>query len=206
MNDNSIRSHRRSTVRVVAPLRRHWTDAGVATAVAVAALTGCGGSNSKATPDAAQPTSIVSADMSGVKTIKVNSANHVETAVQYPQTPPVGGDHNPAWQNCGAYAEPVLNELGVHSMEHGAVWITYQPDLSPDKIKALQALASGRTHLLVSPYSGLGSPIVLSAWGLQLTAEGADDPRIAQFISTYEQGLQSPEPGAPCSGAIGSPL
>jgi hypothetical protein len=206
MNDISILRDRRATSRVVAPLRRHWTGVGVAAAVAVAALTGCGGSNSKAAPDAGQPSSIVSADMSGVKTIKVNSANHVETAVEYPETPPVGGDHNPAWQNCGAYADPVANELGVHSMEHGAVWITYRPDLSPDTVKVLQALASGRTHLLVSPYNGLGSPIVLSAWGHQLTAESADDPRIAQFISTYEQGPQSPEPGAPCSGAIGTPL
>jgi hypothetical protein len=206
MNDTSIPSHRCVTAQDGVPFLRHRIAAAVAAVVAVAALTGCGGTNSKAASDTSQPGSILSADMSGVKKIKVNSADHVQTAVEYAQTPPVGGDHNPGWQNCGAYAEPVPNELGVHSMEHGAVWITYQPDLAPDKIEALRGLASGRTHLLVSPYNELGSPIVLSAWGLQLTAESADDPRIAQFISTYEQGPQSPEPGAPCSGAIGNPL
>jgi hypothetical protein len=47
--------------------------------------------------------------------------------VDYPQSPPVGGPHNPIWQNCGFYSKPVRDEYAVHSMEHGAVWITYSP-------------------------------------------------------------------------------
>ncbi|HZY44457.1 MAG TPA: DUF3105 domain-containing protein, partial [Anaerolineae bacterium] len=48
----------------------------------------------------------------------------------YQEVPPVGGTHDPAWLNCGIYDQPVRTENAVHSMEHGAVWITYQPDLA----------------------------------------------------------------------------
>jgi hypothetical protein len=57
------------------------------------------------------------------------SRDHTKEPVDYPQSPPVGGPHNPIWQNCGFYSKPVRNENAVHSMEHGAVWITYSPDL-----------------------------------------------------------------------------
>ena len=34
--------------------------------------------------------------------------DHVQGDVDYPQSPPVGGNHNPAWLNCGAYTNQVL--------------------------------------------------------------------------------------------------
>ena len=55
--------------------------------------------------------------------------NHTTQPVTYEQTPPVGGDHNPTWLNCGVYTAPVPNELAVHALEHGAVWVTYRSDL-----------------------------------------------------------------------------
>ncbi|MCA1688251.1 MAG: DUF3105 domain-containing protein, partial [Actinobacteria bacterium] len=63
---------------------------------------------------------------------------HTEADVDYAQTPPAGGEHNPVWQNCGFYEEPVRDELAVHSLEHGAVWITYLPDLPQDEIERLR--------------------------------------------------------------------
>ena len=63
--------------------------------------------------------------ISGVKSYSNLSRNHVTTKVSYPLTPPVGGDHAATPQNCGIYTDPVANENAVHSMEHGAVWVTY---------------------------------------------------------------------------------
>jgi hypothetical protein len=125
--------------------------------------------------------------------------------VDYAQTPPAGGEHNPVWQNCGFYEEPISDENAVHSLEHGAVWITYQPDLSEDQISTLRDLAESQTYILVSPYPGLDSPVVASAWGKQLQLESADDPALEQFISAYRQGPQTPEPGAACTGGTGQP-
>ncbi len=141
----------------------------------------------------------------GVVTYANLSRNHVTGKVTYTQNPPVGGDHNPVWLNCGIYATPVPNENAVHSLEHGAVWITYQPNLPATQVTQLADLVQGHNHAILSPYPGLPAPVVASAWGLQLKVTGASDPRIAQFIKEYESGPQTPEPGAPCSGGVGSP-
>jgi Protein of unknown function (DUF3105) len=141
-----------------------------------------------------------------VQTFTNLSRNHVDGPITYPQVPPVGGEHNPVWMNCGIYDKPVPNENAVHSLEHGAVWITYQPDLPQASVEQLRGLVRGHSHVLLSPYDGLPAKVVASAWGVQLRADGADDPQLAKFVATYENGPQTPEPGAPCSGAKGVPL
>jgi hypothetical protein len=90
-------------------------------------------------------------------------------------------------------------------MEHGAVWITYQPDLSSDQVEALRNLAHDNTYVLVSPYPDLPAPVVASAWGKQLQLDSANDPRLEQFVSAFREGPQTPEPGAPCIGGTGNP-
>ncbi len=125
--------------------------------------------------------------------------------------PPVGGPHNPVQLNCGIYNVPVPNENAVHSLEHGAVWITYQPNLPPDQLATLQQIVSTHyvgteRYLLLSPYAGIPAPIVASAWGYQLSVDQASDPRLVQFITQFAGGGQGGEKGGPCTGGIGSPL
>jgi hypothetical protein len=125
--------------------------------------------------------------------------DHTTGPVTYEQVPPVGGAHYPRWQVCGYYDAPIQNERGVHSMEHGAVWITYSPDLPADQVRTLSSMVTGHSHLLISPYPGLPSPVVASAWGEQLVLQSVSDPRLAAFVAYFEQGPQTPEPGATCS-------
>jgi hypothetical protein len=138
----------------------------------------------------------------GVEEFDVASGvnNHTQETVDYEQDPPVGGEHNPVWQTQGFYEEPVRNENAVHTMEHGAVWITYSPDLPQDQIDRIQEIVEGQDCLLASPYPGLDSPIVASAWGVQMRLESADDPNLERFVSAYRKGPQTPEPGATCAG------
>lgn len=119
--------------------------------------------------------------------------------------PPMGGKHASQWQNCGIYTEPVLPQHAIHSMEHGAVWISYHPDLPAAQIAALQELVRGESKLLLSPYPDQSNPIVLSVWDRQLVVEGADDGRINAFISRY-RGRTGPEANASCANGIGTPL
>ncbi|HEY3229318.1 MAG TPA: DUF3105 domain-containing protein [Roseiflexaceae bacterium] len=142
----------------------------------------------------------------GIVTFSNLSRDHVNGPITYPQVPPVGGPHNPVWLNCGIYDQPVPNQNAVHSLEHGAVWITYQPDLPAADVARLRSLVRNHAYVILSPYPGLPTRVVASAWGVQLQATGADDPRLPQFIKTYEQGPQTPEPGAPCSGGRGVPI
>ena len=141
----------------------------------------------------------------GVQTYPNLDRSHTTETVSYDPAPPVGGAHAAAWQNCGVYTAPVPNENAVHSLEHGAVWITYQPELAADELASLQALTRGSSFRLLSPYPGLDSPIVVSAWGYQLKLDRAGDARLGDFIEKYEQNPLGPEPGGLCTGGVGSP-
>jgi hypothetical protein len=131
---------------------------------------------------------------------------HSGSAQRYQQSPAVGGIHDPTWQNCGIYDKALRNENAVHSLEHGAVWITYQPALSADSVEYLRSLARGHAAVLLSPYPDLTKPVVANAWGLQLPLDDPRDSRLQLFIARYENGPQTPEPGAVCTGGIGTPI
>ncbi len=125
---------------------------------------------------------------------------------------PPGGAHNAVWQNCGIYDEPIRTENAIHSMEHGAVWITYQPDLPEDQVEMLRDVTRqarrnrGEAMVLLSPHEGLEDPIVLSAWRVQLRTDNASDERITDFVQAYQRGPFTPEPGATCGRGIGNPI
>lgn len=134
------------------------------------------------------------------------SRDHSEAPQQYAQTPPAGGVHSSAWQNCGIYDQPVRNENAVHSLEHGAVWLAYRPDLPTAAVETLRNLVRGHDHVLLAPYPDLPHAVVATAWGLQLPVEDASDPRLSVFISRYEKGPQTPERNAVCTGGTGTPI
>ncbi|MBN6034353.1 DUF3105 domain-containing protein [Amycolatopsis sp. 195334CR] len=122
--------------------------------------------------------------------------------VAYDHSPPFGGRHDQVWAACNGVVYPtaVRTEHLVHSLEHGSVWIAYNPDqVAGDELAKLAERVAGKPYLVMSPYPGLDQPISLQSWGHQLKVPTADDERIDQFItalllnpSTY------PEPGAPC--------
>ncbi|WP_019588459.1 DUF3105 domain-containing protein [Deinococcus apachensis] len=141
--------------------------------------------------------------LQGVKTFNYQGGDHRSGALVYAETPPAGGPHNPIWQNCGMYDRPLYNVYAVHSLEHGAVWITYRPDLDAEGVVALKGLVDGRPYTLLSPYEGLPSPVVISAWNAQLAVDTATDGRLKAFLDKYEQGPTAPERGAACSGGYG---
>jgi hypothetical protein len=186
--------------------RRKWLI--VAGSVAVVALLGGGawalvaanssGSSAKESKAAQVP-------LAGLQTYPGLARDHVTGSVLYPQTPPVGGKHSAVWQNCGVYDAPVANENAVHSLEHGAMWITYRPGVPASEIATIRADVSGQPYGLVSPYPGLPSPVVATVWGKQLKLDSAADPRLKAFINTYKSGGQAPEPGGECTGGIGNP-
>jgi hypothetical protein len=132
-----------------------------------------------------------------------NVGNHQSGKLTYPIYPPVGGTHNPQWQDCmgDVYTSQIANEQAVHSMEHGAVWITYRPDLPQDQIDKLASRVRNVPFMLMSPYPNLDAPISLQAWGYQLKVDNASDGRIDSFIKALRVNTTR-EPQAGCSGGI----
>ncbi|NUR87349.1 MAG: DUF3105 domain-containing protein [Nonomuraea sp.] len=142
-------------------------------------------------------------DLSATTNYSYKGGEHVWNAVTYKETPPVGGQHNNYWQQCAVYDKPIHNEHAVHSLEHGAIWITYQPNLMKAKVDALKKVAAGtgdQAYMLVSPYENLPSPIVVSSWNHQLKLSDPNDPKLVAFIKKFQNGPDTPELGASCGG------
>ncbi|OIJ98033.1 DUF3105 domain-containing protein [Streptomyces colonosanans] len=141
----------------------------------------------------------------GVKTWKGTlGRTHTTKPVAYPMEPPVGGDHHPVWQNCNGdvYTKPVADVHAVHSLEHGAVWVTYSSKASKADVDALAAKVSKTPYTLMSPVEDQKDPLMLSAWAHQRTVKSASDPSVDAFFARFVQGPQTPEPGAVCTGGM----
>ena len=136
----------------------------------------------------------------GVETVAIDDRSHVEGAVAYDRNPPAGGPHNATPLTCGIYEQPVPVENVVHSLEHGAIWITYLPDIGDSAIGDLESASRLRSKTIVSPNPGQTSPVIATAWGWQLALDDASDLRLRQFIQQFESADSAPEPGASCIG------
>lgn len=139
-----------------------------------------------------------------VETVAVDAPAHVEGEVDYDGLP-AGGEHSAIWLNCGVYDQPVPEENAVHSLEHGAIWITYPTGADEALVDGLRDYAR-RGKVIVSPVDGQESPVMVTGWARRITADRADDPNINRFITEFISGTNAPEPGARCSGGVGDPL
>ena len=135
---------------------------------------------------------------------KYKAALHVSSTqrVAYDRFPPVGGPHDAEWAACNGvvYDKAVRDENMVHTLEHGTVWIAYNPDkIAAGDLDTLKALVTGQTYLTLSPYPTLDQPISLQSWGHQLKVASATDPRIQQFITALrENPYITPEVNGSC--------
>ncbi|MFQ5613642.1 MAG: DUF3105 domain-containing protein [Anaerolineae bacterium] len=157
------------------------------------------------------PSNLNSGEIEGLVIYPDPGAGHQEGDIAYNQEVPPGGPHNAALQNCGIYDEPVRAENVLHSLEHGAVWIAYRPDLPENQVEFLREVVrqERRTRrqalIVLAPKPDLSVPIVATAWRAQLELEDATDERLLLFVSRFQKGPFTPEPGASCGGGTGRP-
>ncbi|MEU6642078.1 DUF3105 domain-containing protein [Saccharomonospora sp. NPDC046836] len=145
-----------------------------------------------------------SKNIEGVVTAEYGGGAHVlpTERVAYDKTPSFGGPHDGFWAACNGvvYPNAVRTENMVHSLEHGAVWIAYNPQrVTGEALDSLKVRVENKPFLMMSPYPGLDSPISLQSWGHQLKLDNADDARIDQFIAALRTNPNTyPEVGASC--------
>ena len=148
--------------------RRTW-GRGWGAAVAVmlfgVGVAGCAGAQSQDdqqqeaaagpfTPSTANPDP--SQQIPGVLVKSFQGPQHVKPTqrVAYDHSPPFGGSHDGFWAACNGvvYPRAVRNENMVHSLEHGAVWIAYNPDrVTGDAGEALAGHVRGKPYTMLSP-------------------------------------------------------
>lgn len=173
----------------------------------------------KFVPSASNPDP--SDDIPGVVKIFYPAGQHVSPTqrVAYDQSPPFGGPHDAVWATCTGivYPNQLRTENAVHALEHGSIWITYNPQtVKAGDVDILKSKVEGRPYTLMSPYPGLSTPISLQSWGHQLKLDSASDSRVDHFITALRRNSQTnvypgqpqqssyPEVGAECAAIPGA--
>lgn len=124
-------------------------------------------------------------------------ANHInqgERVTTYNSNPPTSGPHWSTPQTCDFYTEEVPDEAVVHSLEHGAIWVTYKDKSLEGSMKSLFEKESAK--VLISPRSANDSLVAVASWGRLLKLDEFDEDQIIDFIGSNRN--NSPEPLAPC--------
>ena len=128
-----------------------------------------------------------STQISGVVAQEYAGGQHVtaDRQVAYTKSPPYGGAHDGYWAACNGvvYPNAVRTENLVHSLEHGAIWIAYNPDQVTG-----DALAVGEGTLYPALHRLEERGLVSARWGAsetnrrakyyELTAAGRSQLRV----------------------------
>ncbi len=99
----------------------------------------------------------------------------------------------------------------LRSLAHGAVWLSYHPDLPAEQLQRLRDLVDqaeaerGEPLIILAPSPNLYTNILATAWRVQLYLDDASDPRLRQFLKQYQGGPYTPEPGVACTDGVGQP-
>jgi hypothetical protein len=127
-------------------------------------------------------------------------ATHVTEAVDYSgySNPPTYGPHHPfltdAQDNAitpratGVYQSEQPDEDLVHNLEHGLVWISYNPTLITngdlDELEQLVIDGGTNTGVILTPRSANDHAIALASWARLLTLDSYDATQVRNFIET----------------------
>jgi hypothetical protein len=130
------------------------------------------------------------ADLPGVKHPDQGNL-HIQIAtdphVPYNTDPPTSGPHLPYLAPWGIHTTPIVKELQVHNLEDGGVMVQYHcPTACPDLVARLGEIVKRyETQVILAPYPGLRTRIVLTAWTRLDAFDEFDEARIVRFIRAY---------------------
>lgn len=112
---------------------------------------------------------------------------HTDGTVSYPMTPPVSGQHSPATIPCGTHSEQPPSEQMVHTLEHGAIGLLYDPDeAAVDDIRQLEAIVEdSESHVFSAPFSGMETTFSIVSWGEMMRLDEIDRPAINEYMDTF---------------------
>ncbi len=118
-------------------------------------------------------------------------------AITYTDDPPMSGPHRAEWPHWGEYGF-APKQRWLHSMEHGAVVLLYNPCAPAELVATLRAYAQsvpadagGAFRWVLTPYPGLDSAYSLVTWRHRLKgncfdAAAADAFRAAHYRKAPE--------------------
>jgi hypothetical protein len=106
----------------------------------------------------------------------------------YSSNPPSSGPHYPTTAKSLFYDKAIEDQYAIHNLEHGDIWITYNPRITQEIKDKLKEFA-GR-YVIISPRNNNDYDISLVAWGVvdnfNLSPEINLEERVNDFILRYD--------------------
>lgn len=117
---------------------------------------------------------------------------------EYSSVPATSGTHAALVAPCGIYREEIPEMFVVHTLEHGAVVVYYNPDeVGEATLAEVEEVArTMSTHIVVAPYSIMPTPVALVAWGQLAARPSLEVEEVRSFWGEYAQ--RGPESGVRC--------
>jgi len=167
---------------------------GLALAVYATLVTGGGGSGADGIEAQPLDESGDADRLTDVEQFSSQGNQHVDqgTQIDYERIPPLSGPHYTSTTDAGFYEEtPPLGEL-VHTLEHGAVVIYYDPaettDEANESMRQFAAEHTGTWQSVVAvpnPNDNPEATYVLTAWNHRLYMDEYDPETVHAFLSEY---------------------
>jgi hypothetical protein len=105
----------------------------------------------------------------------------------YNSDPPTSGWHTPQTANWGAFRNAIPDQIIVHNLEHGGIWISYSDPKDTTLVEKLETLtARYRSKVILTPRSGNDAPIVVAAWTRLMKLDTYDEEKIVRFIDAFK--------------------
>ncbi|MDP3727745.1 MAG: DUF3105 domain-containing protein [bacterium] len=110
------------------------------------------------------------------------------TPFEYNSNPPTSGPHFATPSEWGVYSEEIHDQILIHNLEHGGIWISYKPGIDPGVIAKLEAMTKefGR-KVIMTPRQANDADVALAAWGRldKFSAVEFSDERVREFIQAW---------------------
>jgi Protein of unknown function (DUF3105) len=130
---------------------------------------------------------------------------HTNDPVAYESIPPTTGDHSPSAAPCGVHGTQIPDGLFVHSLEHGAVGVLYDPQkVEVETIRDIEAKVGEFDDRTISaPYTGTETPITLTSWTRLMRLDEYDEDTVDEYIDAFRG--SGPE-NLPCDNTQDTPF
>ncbi len=120
----------------------------------------------------------------------IQDRDHIQIGQPHPaynSNPPTSGWHYPAPADWGFYNEELPDELLVHNLEHGGIWISYRSAEDTELINQLVALLRGyRSKVIITQRSRNDTPLAVAAWGHLMKLDRYDNAALVTFIRRFK--------------------
>jgi len=123
-------------------------------------------------------------------TIADQGRDHVPLgqAFDYNSNPPTSGPHHANPAEWGVYAEEMNDQILIHNLEHGGIWISYRPGVASSTVERLESFHHefGR-KIIVAPRQANDADIALAAWNHldKFSVSEFSEERVRAFIRAY---------------------